>query len=65
MRPFLSEWNEREDIHPEGAKQSLRWTISLLSSSAIGLFAEIVRDLKITSIDYPSLVLIASWVRSC
>lgn len=64
MRPFISEWDEQEDIHPEGAKQSIGWTITLLSSSAIGLFAEIVRDLIISTIDYPSLVLIASWVRS-
>jgi len=61
--PFISEKDEYQELPLEGMKQSLRWTLALLSFSIIGFSAEIVHCFP-PRFDLPSVILVASWVSS-
>lgn len=59
--PFISEAKECHTVPLLEGKPSLKWTITLLAISAIGLSAELVQCMP-PKIHYPSVALVASWV---
>lgn len=67
--PFITDQDEDQDVSdecqrdPVRRKQPIRWTLALLTCSAIGFSAEVVNCFP-PGIDLPSIVLVASWV-SC
>lgn len=63
--PFITDQDEGQEAseEPFEGKQPIRWTLALLTCSAIGFSAEVVNCFP-PSIDLPSVVFVAAWVKS-
>jgi hypothetical protein len=62
--PFISEQDEYQGFPLEGIKQSLGWTLALLTFTGIGFAAELVHFFP-PNVDITAIVLFASWVSDC
>ena len=60
-RSFISEQDEYQGLQLEGIKQSLGWTLALLTFTGIGFAAELVHFFP-PNVDISAIGLAASWV---
>jgi hypothetical protein len=59
--PFISEKDEYQGFPLDDVKQSLGWTLALLTFTGIGFSAELVHFFP-PNIDFSAITLVASWV---